>query len=134
LASVAAHAPVGALVGHVAERALALVGHAFSTVLIVYSVRTGRRRWFWLSFAYLSAIDALAAWGIAVFGKAVLASRPEFWAVFAVVTAIGAWGLVLLRRHFPPEGRYETLLLNPTATRPITPTSIAPSHPRGAPT
>jgi len=101
-ANLLANASVATVVTRPLERAFALAGHVFSTVLIVHAVRTRRVRWFWLSFAFLSAVDALDAWGIEVFGRASLALRPEFWAVFALTAAIAVVGLVFLKRRFPP--------------------------------
>src|SRR4051794_27066943 len=34
----------------------------FTCVLIVFGVRSGSRRWFWIAFAYKTAIDAFAVW------------------------------------------------------------------------
>ncbi len=101
-ATMAANASFARAITGPLERAFALLGHVFSTVLIVYAIRVKRLRWFWLSFAYLSGVDGLAAWGIDVFGREKLPMRPEFWGAFAVVTAVAVAGLLVLRRRFPP--------------------------------
>jgi len=82
------------------ERLAALAAHIFSSVLIVYGLRVRQQRWFWLSFAYLSAVDALAAWGIAVYGSS-LPLRPLFFVYLALISAIGLVGLHLLQAKFP---------------------------------
>jgi uncharacterized membrane protein YhfC len=46
----------------VAERVSAVIGHTFACVLIVFGVRSGARRWFWLAFAFKTASDTLGAW------------------------------------------------------------------------
>jgi len=84
----------------VAERLSALLAHVFSSVLIVYSVRVGEWRWFWLSFAYKSALDALAAWALLT---AFLNSLSHLIALEAAVggfAIVGLAGLVLLHRRF----------------------------------
>lgn len=77
------------------ERIIALLVHTFSSVLIVYGVMVKQLRWFWLSFAYKSAVDAFAAWGILAFGvreSAVkLAQFEVMVSVFAIVALIGLW-------------------------------------------
>ena len=46
------------------ERVYALLAHVVSCVLVVEAVQQGKARWFWVSFAYKSAIDASAAWAL----------------------------------------------------------------------
>jgi uncharacterized membrane protein YhfC len=85
----------------IVERLAALAAHALSSVLIVYGLRVRQQRWFWLSFLYLGTVDALAAWGIAVYGSS-LPLRPLFFAYLALISAVGLAGLRLLGAKFPP--------------------------------
>lgn len=43
------------------ERVLAILAHVLSCVLLVRAVQAREWRWFWLAFAYKSAMDAVAA-------------------------------------------------------------------------
>jgi uncharacterized membrane protein YhfC len=87
------------------ERITALLAHVFSCVLIVMSVRLARQRWFWLSFAYKTALDGVAAWSILAYGvrESVgrLAQTEVLFAAFAVVAAAG---LARLKPRFPRFG------------------------------
>jgi uncharacterized membrane protein YhfC len=85
----------------VAERLSALLAHVFTSVLIVYGVRVGDGRWFWLSFAYKSALDAFAAW--AVLATQLSKSLPgmiAFEAAAGAYAVIGLAGLAFLRGRF----------------------------------
>lgn len=85
----------------VVERAFTIPIHVFSAVLIFYSVGVGMLRWFWLSFAYKSAIDAVAAFAQISYG---LVDLRHVWTIEAVVIAfglIGVWGTSLLHQHWP---------------------------------
>lgn len=46
----------------ISERFFTILIHIFAKVLIFYAVATRQARWFWLSFVYMSLIDALAGW------------------------------------------------------------------------
>lgn len=85
----------------IVERLSALAAHVFTCVLIVYGVRVGAQRWFWLSFVYKSALDAFAAWGLlaAHITKSALrmAAFEAAVGVFAIVAVIG---LIRLHRRF----------------------------------
>jgi uncharacterized membrane protein YhfC len=75
------------------SRSFALIAHTFSSALIVYALRVRQQRWFWLSFAYLSAVDGL----FDSFGH----SRPAvWWGVFLSATIVALLGLRALRRAF----------------------------------
>jgi uncharacterized membrane protein YhfC len=85
----------------VAERLSALVAHVFTSVLIVYGVRVGQWRWFWLSFAYKSALDAFAAWAIlATPFLNSLALLAAFEAAVGGFAIVGLAGLALLHHRF----------------------------------
>jgi len=86
----------------VVERAATLFVHILSNLLIFYAIHRRRPGWFWLAFAFKTAIDSAAAfaqfWG--------LATLSHIWAIEAVVIAFGVvgWlGLRWLRPHFPVE-------------------------------
>jgi uncharacterized membrane protein YhfC len=49
------------------ERLYSIASHAISCVLIIWSVQQRRAVWFWASFAYKSAIDSFATWGVESF-------------------------------------------------------------------
>lgn len=90
----------------VIERVSALVAHVFTCVLIVHGVRVREWRWFWISFAYKSALDAIAAWGLLATN---LASSTRtlvaFEAAVGVFALVGLAGLGYLRRRYPgPAG------------------------------
>jgi uncharacterized membrane protein YhfC len=85
----------------VIERITALVAHVFAIVLIVHGVRARQIRWFWMSFAYKTAIDAFAAWGVLSFGaKDSIAKLALFEAWVAVFALIGLAGLRGLKPRF----------------------------------
>jgi len=46
------------------ERVSALAIHVLSCVLLVYAVRMRHPRWFWLAFAYKTAVDGFAGWSV----------------------------------------------------------------------
>lgn len=85
--------PLGMIPLPIVERIAALIAHTFANLLIVYSVRAKQMRWFWMSFAYKSAIDACAVWLLFSLGKnpSVLQfARLEGWiALFAVAGIAG---------------------------------------------
>jgi uncharacterized membrane protein YhfC len=84
----------------VAERLSALVAHVFSSVLIVYGVWVGEWLWFWLSFAYKSALDALAAWAILVRFLDSLSHLIALEAAVGGFAIVGLVGLAFLHRRF----------------------------------
>jgi hypothetical protein len=87
------------------ERIAALLAHVFSCVLIVMSVRLARQRWFWLSFAYKTALDGVAAWAILAFGVQESVGRlTQAEAIFAVFALLGVAGLAKLKPRFPSSG------------------------------
>ena len=85
----------------VAERLSALVAHVLTSVLIVYGVRVGGWLWFWLSFAYKSALDGFAAW--AILATPLMTSLSHLSAFEAAVggfAIVGLAGLAFLHRRF----------------------------------
>ena len=90
----------------VAERVSALVAHVFTCVLIVHGVRVREWRWFWIAFAYKSALDAFAAWGLLATDLArSTGTLVAFEAAVAVFALVGLAGLGYLRERYPgPAG------------------------------
>jgi uncharacterized membrane protein YhfC len=85
----------------VAERLSALLAHVFTCTLIVHGVRVGAWRWFWVSFAYKTALDAFAAWGIlATQMTKSLSGMMAFEAAAGAFAVVGLAGLAFLRRRF----------------------------------
>jgi hypothetical protein len=41
-----------------------MADHCLASVLLIYAVRKRQQRWFWLSFAYKTALDGFAGWAI----------------------------------------------------------------------
>jgi uncharacterized membrane protein YhfC len=85
----------------VVERVSALIAHVVTCVLVVFSVRDAARRWFWLAFAYKTALDAFAAWIALATGMtksmAGLVTAEASVGAFAV---LGLAALAYLRRRF----------------------------------
>jgi uncharacterized membrane protein YhfC len=73
--------------------------HIFCCVLLFYAVTSNQVRWFWLSFAYKSLLDAVVAfaqfWGTE--------TLPKLWVIGALVLAFGClawWGTAQVSRRF----------------------------------
>ena len=84
------------------ERIAALLAHVFSCVLIVLGVRLARQRWFWLSFAYKTALDGVAAWAILAYGVRDSVGRlAQTEVIFAAFALLAVAGLAKLKPKFP---------------------------------
>jgi len=86
----------------IVERIIAIFLHAFSCVLIVYSIRTKAWRWFWLAFLYKTAMDAIAG---LLHLENLLAdiSTLGVWVVELTLLPfglVGLWGLLVFRRRW----------------------------------
>ncbi len=83
----------------VVERLAVVWVHAFSGVLIFYALATRRSRWFWLAFAYKTAVDTIAAH----VQTAGLNSLAALWAVEGLFVLFGLAGWLgtrwLVRRY-----------------------------------
>jgi uncharacterized membrane protein YhfC len=86
----------------ITERFFTVLIHIFCNVLLFYGARQRRSRWFWLSFAFKSGIDAVAAfaqlWGVDTLGR--------IWIIEAVVILWGllAWlGTRWVASRYPPS-------------------------------
>jgi uncharacterized membrane protein YhfC len=77
----------------VIERFFAILLHIFACLLVIYGARTRQARWFWLSFAYKTGIDTVAAFA-QVRG---LVTYPTIWAIEAIVALWGIAGWLGIR-------------------------------------
>lgn len=83
----------------VVERAATIFVHILSNVLLFYGVQKKQPVWFWLAFAYKTAIDAVAAfaqlWGVNTLGR--------MWLIEAIVVVFGVagwWGIRWLKPRY----------------------------------
>jgi len=84
----------------IVERFFTCLVHIFCNVLLFYGAMRKEARWFWLSFLFKSAIDAVAAfaqlWGLDALWK--------IWAIEAVVIVwglFGWWGTRWVKARYP---------------------------------
>ncbi len=84
----------------IVERFFTCLIHIFCNVLLFYGALRKEARWFWWSFLFKSAIDAVAAfaqlWGLDSLGK--------IWLIEAVVIVwglLGWWGTRWVRARYP---------------------------------
>ncbi|MBN1921189.1 MAG: YhfC family intramembrane metalloprotease [Anaerolineae bacterium] len=84
----------------IVERFFTCLIHIFCNVLLFYGSIRKEARWFWLSFLFKSAIDAVAAfaqfWGVDSLGK--------IWAIEAVIIVwglLGWWGTRWVKARYP---------------------------------
>jgi uncharacterized membrane protein YhfC len=77
------------------ERASAVLLHTFSCVLIIYAVQTRKWKWFWVSFIYKTAADAIAGFVQLTYGSGNLTTLNTWMleAVFLIFGLVGFWGL-----------------------------------------
>ena len=86
----------------ITERLAIVFVHLFCNVLLFYSVMKGQARWMWLSFAYKSAVDAIAAfaqaWGVETVAKV--------WTIEACMIVFGVvawWGIQRIGQRYRAE-------------------------------
>jgi uncharacterized membrane protein YhfC len=94
----------------IVERAIVVLLHAFSSVLIIYAVQKKERMWFWLSFLYKTAMDTIAGYIQITYGVQNL-TLAGAWLVelFLIPFAlIGIWGLIVFRRRWLSNGAVES--------------------------
>lgn len=87
----------------IVERAVVMLVHTFSCVLIIYSVQTREWRWFWISFLYKTMLDTIAGFVQITYGVQNLTILGT-WAVELVLVPFGIaglWGLHAFRRRWP---------------------------------
>lgn len=93
----------------IVERVTALLVHIYSCALIVYGTLVKEWRWFWFSFAYKTAVDAFAAWGILSFGvKESVAKMAQFEGMLLIFPVLALIGLWALKRKFRDAQRRES--------------------------
>ena len=81
------------------ERAIVILLHTFSSVLIIFAVQTKEWKWFWVSFAYKTAMDTLAGYFHVTYGLQNL-SITGIWLVELLTLPfglVGLWGLIVFR-------------------------------------
>jgi uncharacterized membrane protein YhfC len=86
------------------ERFFTVVIHIASNVLLFYAIARQQVRWLWVSVAYKTAVDTIAA-AASLYGW--LASQGGVWAVEAVVALFGIAGWLVARwlaTHYPGAG------------------------------
>jgi uncharacterized membrane protein YhfC len=87
----------------IVERAITMLVHAFSCVLIIYAVQTRHWKWFWISFLFKTTLDAIAGFiqiTVGVHNLTVLG----VWLVELVLLPFGIaglWGLCAFQRRWP---------------------------------
>lgn len=86
----------------IVERVTAILLHTLSCVLIVYAVRVKVWKWFWVSFWYKTAVDAIA--GYMLLSNVIEnLTTPGVWVVelvFLPFGIVGAWGLWVFRNRW----------------------------------
>ena len=86
----------------IVERIIAIFVHAFSCVLIIYAVREGEWRWFWLSFFYKSVIDGIAGY-VHLTHDIENLTTSELWLLelgLLPFGLVGLWGLWIFRTRW----------------------------------
>jgi uncharacterized membrane protein YhfC len=80
----------------VVERAIVILLHAFSSILIIFAFQTKEWKWFWVSLAYKTAMDALAGYFHITYGLQNL-TITGIWLVELLTLPfglVGLWGLI----------------------------------------
>jgi uncharacterized membrane protein YhfC len=81
------------------DRFPATLVHIYGNVLLFYGVASGQARWLWISIAYKSLVDTVAAFAI-FWGVQTL---PELWAMEAVLWVFGCiawWGIQKIQQQY----------------------------------
>jgi uncharacterized membrane protein YhfC len=87
----------------IVERAVAILVHVFSCVLIIYAIQTKQWKLFWISFIYKTMLDAIAGFIQITYGVQNLTILGT-WAVELVLLPFGiagVWGLRAFRHRWP---------------------------------
>jgi uncharacterized membrane protein YhfC len=77
----------------IVERLATIFIHILANTLIFYAVVTRQPRWFWLAFAYKTAIDSVAAFA----QMTGIDTLVQVWTIEAVVAVFGVLGWLGLR-------------------------------------
>jgi uncharacterized membrane protein YhfC len=86
----------------IVERAIVILLHAFSSVLIIYSVQKNEWKWFWYSLIYKTIMDTIAGYFQITYGLENL-TIGGLWLVELILLPfglVGLWGLFHLRYRF----------------------------------
>ncbi|MEI7989840.1 MAG: YhfC family glutamic-type intramembrane protease [Chloroflexota bacterium] len=95
----------------ISERFFTIWIHIICSVLLFYGASNHQWRWFWISFAFKSAIDAVAGYA-QVSGQ--LQSLAFMWLIEAIVIVfgvIGWWGTNRIQACYPVETEPATLVI-----------------------
>jgi uncharacterized membrane protein YhfC len=104
------------------ERAITILLHTFSLMLIVYAVQNKDWKWFWIAFIYKVAMDSIAGYIQITYGIHNL-TLEGVWLVELVLIPfglIGLWGLLTFRNRWPTlrEGSKKTIDLSHLTQKP----------------
>ncbi|MGA9348499.1 MAG: YhfC family glutamic-type intramembrane protease [Anaerolineae bacterium] len=98
----------------ISERFFTVLVHILANVLIFYAIAQRRPKWFWLAFAYMTGLDAVAAfaqfWGLETLAK--------IWTIEAVVALwgiVGWLGIRWVQQRYPNQA--EAQVVNRRETR-----------------
>jgi uncharacterized membrane protein YhfC len=89
----------------IVERAIVILLHAFSSVLIIYSVQKNEWKWFWYSLIYKTIMDSIAGFFQITYGLENL-NIGGLWLVELILLPfglVGLWGLFHVRNRFDIE-------------------------------
>ena len=84
------------------ERFFTILVHIFCNVLIFYALVSAQSRWFWLSFVYKTALDAMASWA-QFWGLSTLGRVWTIEAAIAVFGLVAWWGTRRVIARYPPQ-------------------------------
>jgi uncharacterized membrane protein YhfC len=86
----------------IVERAITIVLHAFSSILIVYAVQNNAWKWFWISFMYKTAMDIIAGYIQITYGVQNLTLSGVWLVELAIIpfAIIGIWGMLRIRNNW----------------------------------
>jgi uncharacterized membrane protein YhfC len=86
----------------IVERAIVILLHAFSSILIIYAVQIQEWKWFWYSLLYKTAMDAVAGYFHITYGLENL-TLGGLWLVELILVPfglVGLWGLIAFQRRW----------------------------------
>jgi uncharacterized membrane protein YhfC len=96
-----AHRSLASIPLPVVERVTAMVIHCLASVLLIYAVQRRQQRWFWLSFAYKTAVDAFTGWALLAWKMTSSTMKiAEFEAMVSVFALVAIWALPKLKTGF----------------------------------
>jgi uncharacterized membrane protein YhfC len=85
----------------IVERLALVLAHTLANVLMFYAVQKRGPRWLWLAFLYMTALDAVAAFG-QLWGVTTLARVWLLEGAMALFGVVGWLGTRWVGQHYPP--------------------------------